>query len=229
MTETDQAAAEAAAEAGEEIASAEIDEELPDEPNEETPEGHKERSELGRKVKGIEDQVGFLSEQVQNFISKLEQKRQQQQTDELDFVDTSNPQTLEEFLDRRDQAKEQKKKEYTQQALSSLKSQGVDLSQKAYNAVCDEAVNNWTKHTGDPAIDARLNFLDARVRIRERQLKTRTNPLSKNTDQDAEGLGGESGSRIDQRVQVPPKLSEAAQGFVNDHLKKTNSKILEKL
>jgi hypothetical protein len=144
------------------------------------------------------------------------------------FIDASDPnefsRAVRKEISAERQAEINAQKKYEQDALLALNLQGQDMTQKGYDAVVREATKNWARHTGNPELDARMNFLEARVRIREQQLNSRKNPLSKNDAKDVEGLGGESGTRMVNRSASNPPVDPELRSLY-DHLDKVGSKV----
>lgn len=183
------------------------------------PEDQRERSRLGREVKGLKDTVASLKEDLGAVLSKLDRlgpKRevisQGEDSEEIpEFI-----QTREDFLKanralRRIEQKEQKKYEdvYVHK-IRSLGSQNPDVHKEIF----DEMMANFNNViTGDPEYDADLNYTKAKAALLSKKIasaKPKPNVRGKETVPST-NLSVES--REETRESSTPELDEFAEEF----------------
>lgn len=163
-----------------------------------------ERSRLGRKVKELEAQlsgIGTLQEQVARMASLLESK--QETNDEDEIVTTK---TLSSYLQRQEQESKQKKQAYEKDYTSAFTRYGAEDDN--FDTVWQEMVDNHNViHTGDPKVDAQINYLAAQNAL----LRKPNNPL-KGKGQDVKGVNTPDTTK--QNPKGMPTLDPVAEDFV---------------
>jgi len=185
---------------------------LPEEPAE--PEDNGERSKLGRKVKFLEDMVTQQNETIRNLQPVVEQPTNE-------FEDDEDPVTrgdIEKIIERREAAQRQQIETYNQNYNHGLIKLGLDLEESEHVATVKavEKILNPSR-TGNPEVDAELNFLKARSIVLEGKIKENAkpkNPLNKNKETTPENLGGGADTKTASKTHRMPKLDSAAQDFV---------------
>lgn len=205
----------AEAEATEEAPSAEVAEEAEveekeEQPVKEEPDDNAERSKLGRRVSGIEQQLEKVLELVTKGLATKAEESGLDFGDDLGFEDDEDeisfkkgdlrkevlkvmnkvlPKTVPKYLDQKSQAE----KEYERKALAAITKLGNDLSDEEFGQVATVLEKKFTRYTGNPELDAKTNFLEAQVALLKTNKGKKKNPLDKNKDKKNENLGGGGG------------------------------------
>lgn len=118
-----------------------------------------ERSRLGRKVKGIEDRFESFEERLNRVLNKLETPREVEVDDDDPII---TPENLPRYMQKLEEQKGQQQKEYERKYASSFAKIGSDADESTFNDVWEEMLaNHNTIVTGNPDMDARLNYLSA--------------------------------------------------------------------
>ena len=164
-----------------------------------------ERSKLGRKVKEFEVKLGevdSIKEQLDRLESLLGQQRQE--TDDEDDIVTTK--TLDSYLARKESEKQTQQKKYEKDYVSSFTKLGIEDNN--FDEVWSEMMERHnTVHTGDPKVDAQINYLAAANAL----YKKPKNPLQdKGNDIKGVNVPGET-KKTDKGM---PKLDPAAEEFV---------------
>lgn len=175
-----------------------------------------ERSRLGRKVKELESQlgeIGALREQLQQFM----QSRQSVAEEDEEIITSK---TLETYLSRQEAKKSEQKQTYEKNYTSTFAKIGTDDDN--FDAVWKEMVENHNViHTGDPTVDAKLNYLSAQNAL----LKKPKNPVQ-GKGKDVKGVNVPDTTKTTPKSM--PKLDPVAQEFV-DRMKLPADWVNEKL
>ena len=157
-------------------------EEVPEEP-----EDNKERSQLGRRVKAMEESQERFFNEMRNLI----QERKPSQPPEDEFEDDWIPTTkdeLEKWADARDRKKEEKRQLYEDSYRAQL---NTFSKEENFEQIVNEMMTNHNiKYSDDGVSDARVNYLNAKVAYLESKAKEKKSPLKKNEGKRAENLGG---------------------------------------
>ena len=192
----------------------EVKEELKPEVKEEL-DDNRERSNLGRKVKILEDKLSRLDEIAAKLDRISTPKRELPPDDDAPIPMTARE--LREFVWKENQQletfKAQKQREYVQGYLKHEATLGMDLSEQEYEEVIKERVANFdVRHSDNPMADADLNFHKALASVlRKKMSKGKENPL-KGKKPDGP-LGGPTGTENATRAAVTPKLDKDAAEF----------------
>lgn len=195
----------------------------------EEPEDNRVRSQLGRRVKAMEDDFYELKGTLEEFLR--EQRKQRKEPEgEPDFDDFDAgggedevvrmkdlPKLLQKF--NQDQASEQRKaqEKYERGYLQSLPNWAEEnnLNDKQHRKVCEVMQEHYNiRYSNDPVADSRINYLKALSQILSGVAKQRQNPLSKNQEEEQPPPGGPSGSDSDFRAGEQVQLDDYAAEFV---------------
>lgn len=142
-----------------------------------------ERSKLGRKVKSLEDQIGKLT-------SLLEKQEEDEEEDEEIIL---TPKELPKYLEKIEEKKKAEHAQYEKDYTGEFAKLGADDTN--FQVVWEEMVNNHNSViTGDPSIDAQMNYLKAKNTLLQRN--TPENKLK--------GKGKEANTNIN----VPTKMKD---------------------
>lgn len=205
---------EAPAEAKEEKTEEKPKEEVIKEEVVEEPQDNRERSNLGRKVKLLEEKLSVLDE-IKAMIAKRPAARQEPEDDDSPIPMTAKE--LREFVRREatdlETSRAERQKEYERGYLKHEASLGMELSEEEYAEVINERLQNFNvRHTDNPKTDAELNFHKAYASVLKKKMsKGKENPL-KGKKPDGP-LGGPSGSENTTRAAATPKLDKEAAEF----------------
>jgi len=211
----EQAPEEAPAEAKEEKETKQPDKEVEEKktPKEE-PDDNRERSNLGRKVKYLEEKLSKLDE-IAAKIDRFTSRKEPEPDDDAPIPMTARE--LREFVRREasdlETSKAEKQKEYERGYLKHEASLGMDLSEEEYAEVINERLQNFNvRHTDNPNTDAELNFHKAYAAVLKKKMsKGKENPL-KGKKPDGP-LGGTTTSESTTRAAATPKLDKEAAEF----------------
>jgi hypothetical protein len=224
-------AAKAAADAAKEVKDLKKDLKDEDDPA--------EKSRLGRKIKTIEQKFDSLSDKLEQLIllqtlnaENAERKPEPEQEDEdaEALITKADLQKLiPEYIRKQKEAEtgetEKYRKGYIKEVTHKL---GVDLSDDEHSAVVKIMLSKYNaKETGDPKIDAQLNFLKAErdwvalggkatVKSKLRQQKAPGHDDESGADKGKAGVGEDLLKKLD------PAAADYAKkmGFTNDQIKK---------
>lgn len=212
------------------------DEEEPEQEVPEEPEDNRERSQLGRRVKAMEDTVYELRGLIEQFVrGQQNQGRRQAPPEEEDFDDGYEEEDsggrdevvrksdLPKLFQQWEEAKTSGQRKYEQGYIQSREkwASELKLNPKQHDMVkqvMDEHFN--VRYSNDPVRDSKENYLKAYSYILSGQLKKQRNPLAKNETEEQPPPGGASGSNSDFRAGEELQLDDAAAEFI----KKTGMK-----
>ena len=187
-----------------------VDPEKQDEPEVPAePEDNSERSKLGRKVKNLELALEEALEKINKPAIKPtdtgldfgEDTRFEDDDEEISFrkgdmrkmiLDTLKitlPKVIPGEVNRTLNVKD----EYNRKAAIAIGRLGSAVENAEYEQIAQKVEKRFTRHTGNPEIDAMLNFQAAQIEIEKVKNKTKKNPLDKNKDKKPENLGGSGG------------------------------------
>lgn len=191
-------------------------------------EEHKERSRLGRKLAKVEEELLEQRKQTNELMELLRTqftpRPQEEKPDIPEYITT--PQELEQYLDYREKQKFQKQQNYHQsyaKTVFGFKPNDPDI----HAEILKEMDANFRAiPTGEPAIDARINYSDAKAAYfaklnASRKVNGKEVPLAGGKLEVPTGLSG--GSRVVTKEATPPKLDSVAQEYV-DYLKSKGMK-----
>jgi len=176
---------------------------------------HKERSELGRKVKALQDEIPTLHAKIDQLLQQTAPKG-----DPDPYAgDWEVPQTKEELdtylesrLSARESARTKAEREYGDAYLATINTFRDDEN---FADICDEIQKNHNiRHSNNGKMDARLNFMEAAASVLKK--KTGGNIPLKGKDNDLP-LGGGGGDAVikDKEVQLP-EFDEITKAYIKE-------------
>jgi hypothetical protein len=188
----------------------EPEEKLPDEP-----EDNAERSQLGRRVKAMEDNQAEFFNRMENLLQGKVSQPQKETVEDEEFDEDYIPTTkgeLDKWADARDRNKEKKRQLYEDTYRAQL---NTFAKNEDYSEIVDEMMANHNfKRSDDGGADALINYQAAEVALLRSKAKERKSPLNKNKDKQGEHLGGAIESEnMDRDVVKPVKLDPEAAEF----------------
>jgi len=231
MTEegTDHAELDAAAEEVAEAEDTPTEEVIPQEEVPEEPEDNAERSNLGRRVKSMEDNVNEIAKNVSAFIQEgIKSREVQPEEKSIDQVlqekygEDYIPTTASEFnawANDRDVLIEDRRvkseNKYQGSYRSELDKLGQDTTPEEHKAIVDIMMKDFNIKRSDSGVsDAHINYKDAQVSYLRGMVSK--NPLEKNKGKESENLGGALGTSSDSGKSVKPiVLDKYAQAFAD--------------
>lgn len=197
----------------EETTPQETPEEVPEEPTD-----NRERSNLGRKVKSLEETMQKFIEQtgalIQTSIKPVKEEPPEPEY-EADFVPT-NVSELDRWYETKKRKEEKQKEAYQSSYRATLDVLGQDTPLEEHQAVVTEMMKNFNiKRSGDGMNDATVNYLNAKVQYLKRANAAPKNPLQKNEGKENKNLGTPAGSPS-MKIKAPQavKLDHYAAEFV---------------
>lgn len=197
------------------VKATEAEPEHQDEGQEEQDEDHAAKTRLGRKVKKLEE-VMVTKDQFNQLMSKLDtfmtrpvetQVNTEQETEMLEYVAT--PDDVEKVIQARENRIRSEQDTYQRAYVSQMvsMSQGND----AHDDIVKEMMTNFNvRRTGNPQIDAELNYAKAQAAVLSRQ-NIKTVPVK---GESAVGTGVTHGVTNTQTKVTLPKLTPEAESFV---------------
>lgn len=182
------------------------------------PEDNSERSKLGRKVKNLELALEEALEKINKPAIKPtdtgldfgEDTRFEDDDEEISFrkgdmrkmiLDTLKV-TLPKVIPGEVNRTLNVKDEYNRKAAIAIGRLGSEVDDAEFEQIAQKVEKRFTRHTGNPEIDAKLNFMEAQVEIQKVKNKTKKNPLDKNKDKKPENLGGGGGESAPSKKSV---------------------------
>ena len=171
------------------------------------PEDNSERSKLGRKVKNLELALEEALEKINKPVKQEtgldfgEDTKFDDDDEEISFrkgdvrkmiMDTLKV-TLPKVIPGEVNRTLNVKDEYNRKAAIAIGKLGTDTPNDIFEQIAQRVEKKFTRHTGVPEIDAKLNFMEAQVEILKVTSKKKVNPLEKNKDKKLENLGGGGG------------------------------------
>lgn len=189
------------------------EEQLPEEPAD-----NRERSNLGRRVKSMEDTMQKFIEQAGMLIqSNIKPKDETPPEPEFpsDYIPT-NVSELDRWYETKQKQETRKREAYQSSYRTQLDVLGQETPPEIHKAIINEMMENFNIKRSDSGMqDATTNYLNAKVKYLEKIVTAPKNPLSKNEGKDNKNLGGPAGSPSQQPKTPPPvKLDEYAAEFV---------------
>ena len=189
----------------------EVDEVEP-EVDEKEKEDHRLQSALGR-IGSMQAKI----DKLENMISNMDTEKPEEVDD--DEIVTSKQDVLRIFQEK-EQMEKNKRAQYTETAVNTLIDLGLqnsDLTDDTYVTIHKDAEANWKSKTGDPKLDAEINFTEALNRHYQKMITKNaepTNPLNKNKDADGQELGGAAETSVKTKNESVPKLDDSAKDFI---------------
>jgi hypothetical protein len=182
----------------------EVAHEVPEEPDPET--DNAARSKLGRRVAGLEEQLAQQTEVLRQLLAQNQPPEPEPGDDDY-FITKEN---FDRMMERREAAKTKAQKEYEQgyrAILGELKKENPENHEAVVKIMLDKYN---VKRSGNPAVDAQLNYAKAQVDFIKNGAKV-------NLRQDsADGAGVSAGTRTAPQKPKMPKLDPEAEAFLKD-------------
>lgn len=206
---------------GEETPESEAKTEKEVEPEKPEVEDQRLRSALGR-VGSLQSEVDSLK----NIVGQLQSRLETDSEEEGSGIVASEEDVV-AIVEKRERQKDAANKAYSDTAVNALIDIGMEypeIDDNTYVIIHKDAEKNWKRVTGDPKQDAEINFTKAMNRHYKSMLDESAkpkNPLDKNKDVEAEGLGGGAETQVTEKTVKAPKLDQAAEDFV----KRTGMKV----
>ena len=203
---------EESAEAKPEEKAEEVKEEVKEEKKEvkPDPEDNRERSQLGRKVKLLEDTLSAIS-------SKIDQLVTQKPDPEPEFEDDVpiTKKELAKYLSQQAEKQTQDRQTYVNEYLRHEAVLGMNMEDAEYGEVVEERLKNFdVRHSNNAKADAELNFAKAQAAVLKRKLSglgKKANPLK--GEKPSGPLGGPVETKNQEHAKKVVRLDEHAASF----------------
>lgn len=180
------------------------------------------RSRLGRRVAGLEEKINQVLQNLQTLsVAKDTKVPEPEIQDEIDLDMPATIREFEAYQAKKAEKAEQETRYYQTNYIKSVYDMGKEvISRDIYNETLKEMDNNSVyniRHTGDPKVDAKLNFMAAYSAILAKQVKSgpaKKNPLEKNETKRGTGDTGavsgskNTGSRAGSKVELDSDAKE---------------------
>lgn len=197
------------------VKATEAEPEHPDEGQEEQDDDHATKTRLGRKVKKLEE-VMVTKDEFKQLMTKLDtfmtrpaetQVSTEQKAEMPEYVAT--PDDVEKVIQARENRIRSEQDTYQKAYVSQMVSMGQ--GNDAHDEIVKEMMTNFNvRRTGNPQIDAELNYAKAQAAVLSRQT-TKTVPVKGDK---AVGTGVTHGVTNTQTKVTLPKLTPEAENFV---------------
>jgi len=177
--------------------------EVPEEPTD-----NRERSNLGRRVKAMEDGLKTIVDKIDSYFTK---QNSEPEADEEEIVTRKD---LEKYLQSYQAKQQESAKQYEREYLQHESTLGMDMTDAEYTEIITERYNNFnTRYSDNPKADAELNFMKAYNAVLKKKVQPqRQNPLKGNKPEAP--LGGPTQSVNTNRDPNPIHLDDAAKEYV---------------
>jgi len=121
-----------------------------------------ERSRLGRKVKGLEDSYGQLSDRIDRLLDRLEAGGTDNTAEEEDDADAFlTPENLPKYLERENNKRAKEQESYQRNFVREFQSIGGE--DEDFDLIWDEFLKNHNQVvTSDPKADAQIGYYKAK-------------------------------------------------------------------
>lgn len=187
-------------------------------PQAEEPTDPRERTALGRKVKGLELEIARLNQLLSTQKAPASNPPQDNDEETPEFITT--PDELEKYLAIREKRKQAEVQGYQMGYGQRFLEIGQD--DPMYTEVEQEMMSNFNRReTGNPAIDAELNYHRARAAVLSKKLSTpppashpQAAPKIPGKGDKPQGSGVTIASRNSKPASAPPPLDEFAADFI---------------
>jgi len=188
------------------------------------PTDNRERSQLGRKVKELEERLAQRDERIDTLVSKLDMYLTKPA--EPEEIDPNDAQELRNFVRvevKNMTVEEQRAKEaYETDYGKSFLAHGKE--EPDFDGIYDEMFTHFNHIvTGDPKVDARINYAEARASF---LAKKNAKPKVNLKGDSAKGVGVGGGTIIKDKIKPATKLSPEAQEMIDD-MRRRNPKFDE--
>ena len=178
------------------------------------PTEHKQRSELGRKLSAVHRRIDETDNKFDRIMNYLETAAKPT-PDELSPDEPVTASDLDQVLEARDAAREDKKKTYNDSYAKAIARMGPELGQDEYDEIIAELTTFTYDPSSDPARDAELNFHKAeRMYLRKKIAKPieKENPLTGKTPSNKPGVA--NGQKTVVKEAAKPKLDKAGESYL---------------
>ena len=173
----------------------EVEEKVPDVEN-------AEKSKLGRKVAAMERNFNMFMEEMRQFATATAPKKAEVEEDD----DTPlTKKDVERYLEERSTKKALEEKAYSNKYITKMVTLTEELDETVLDEVLTEVDSKYNKkRTGNPDMDAQLDYLEAYNGILARKSGKKSNPLEKNKDKKVKGLGisGEEKNSVSSKKEI---------------------------
>lgn len=179
-------------------------------------EDHSEKSRLGRKVKRMEEQFSNVLEKFDDFMSRSIPPQPSPPADELpEFIQT--PEDVERVVSARERKIATAQQMYSGNYIKQLQGLG-NVNTEIHDDILNEMAANPNfnaRHTGNPIVDARLNYAEAKASVLAKKTAgTRPNiPVSGGSPISPTGISATSRNAVTPTSELP-ELSEASKEFI---------------
>jgi hypothetical protein len=204
-------------------------------------EDNAERSRLGRRLANMErqhqqemqDLKMMLAQQNQAMTMLMQKMQPQPQAEpEDDYIPTTRAEfdrylanRMQQHVQQQSEGQRQAQQRYEQGYMNTLKAfSQVEEDDAVYHEVISEVTRKDSpfniKHSDNPMADARINYVEAKLAILNKQLKSakvvsRENPIKGKSPVAPLGSGSATNSRAPAKDAVLPKLSAEALGVAS--------------
>ena len=173
---------------------------------------HKEKSKLGRKLKGMEDRYNLLLEEVERLKSQGAKT-----SDEIEVPSViSSPDDIDKYLQAKSQKEHREKREYEgsyMKQINALKEMNDDLHEDIF---AEMMANFNVRHSSNAFADARINYAEAKASILSKKFSSGEKLVPKRETSGKPPVTPAAGSsRAASKVASLPKLDDDAQNFVS--------------
>ena len=173
--------------------------EVPEEPTAE-PGVNQERSNLGRKVQGLDEKMNLIMYQLQQ-VTQREQPRSQPEADEEDDVDIITNKDLPKQIQKYQAQQAQKREQYKDALFKNLAFLGQSVGDDEWQAASEMINNHVMRSDYRPRaradVEAETLFNKALNIYYRKKMDTKINPLAKNAGNKPSNLGGNSKTASD--------------------------------
>jgi len=192
----------------------EVHEEVQEEEIPEEPVDNKERSNLGRRVKSMEETMQKFIEQTGMLIQSTVKKEEPPEPEiDPNFIPTSVAE-LDQWYESKKQQEQRQVNAYQNSYRAQLDVLASDSTPEEHQAVVTEMMKNFNiKRSNDGGNDAAINYLNAKIaHLKKTAVK---NPLTKNEGKIVQNLGTPAGSpSVKTKAPQAVKLDKYAAEFV---------------
>ena len=189
------------------------------------------RSKLGAKVAAALRKTDTLEEILAKQQQMLEQFMQmggrRDVEPEYDPDEPLTPRQLEKYLERHEQKKQQQQQEYQDGYRRTMTRLGPDLSDDSWTEVYNEMMAHHNMvHSGNPEIDAQLNWERAQNAVLRKKAPKRVANLKGDSANKLTGIKEPGSAKTEIAL---PKLSKEAQDYVDNVRRRDGDEVADKL
>jgi len=179
---------------------------------------HRERSDLGRKVKELNEKVDSELMSISGKIDQLLETRKAPETDEFEDERILNKKELDEYFNKKLQAEQSARQkadaDYNTGYFKTIGQFKNTEEEADYDAICKELEDNHNiRRSNNAQADARMNWLEASNAYYKRKSGTKDNPLKGKGNDLPLGAGSEGALVIEKETPLP-KLDSFAEEYI---------------